>query len=264
MSSARVNITNNYSCGGTYGIDRSFPAMLSNSMISEHEWNMFCDQVDSSIQPLNRLRYILLGGMSIVFVTFVVVMIAFVASMTSSFNSNCMGFSDCGGSSGPSPAIFFTIPLVVMVLMIGLSCYVQNGTREGLLKIQNLCEEQSAKYDKLSFHLRDDRIVVGGGAGYYNGSSYGGGYRTYHNVYIEISMANIPVHATVTMTQAQASIPTVSATPVVSSNSPFPDPELGTTTTQSVQGRLEELEKVRHFLTHEEYNTKRKEILADM
>lgn len=248
------------------------PAILSGSM-SEYDWNQFCDKAETFIRPLNKLRWIFVGGTVAIFISFIVVMIATITSFNDSFNAfeSCSGFDDCTSSSSPNPAVLFSIPAALMVVMIGLSCYVSNATRQGFLKIKALCEEESRKHDKLSFHLRDDRIVMGGPS-YYSGDGYHGGYRTYHNVYIEIVMAHMTVVQT-TATPAYASAVVVAdpeigagypSSNVYASPSAPPQSAVASTSSQSIQNRLEQLDNAKHLLTTKEYDAKRAEIMADL
>jgi hypothetical protein len=256
MSSTRININNTYSCGRSYGIDRTFPAIM-NGRMSEHEWELFCDQVDQHIVPLNKLRYLLMGGIFAVFAAFILVMTILMNDFDNSSSSN-------------SPFVFFLIPLGLMIGLVVLSCYVSSVARVALDKVRQVCEAASRDNPKVSLHLRDDRLVVGG---YYAGS--GSYYRTYHNIYIEASLSEINVVPIVTSGQRSR----VDVVPITDLEAGYPDSASSCTNiplahathmrstnesniNTSVEQRMEKLHGIKHLLSTQEYEEKRDEILA--
>jgi hypothetical protein len=257
MSSTRINVTNSYSCGRTYGIDRTMPAIM-NGRVSEYEWEHFCEQVDNLIVPLNKLQYLLLAGTIAVFVAFFVVLLL-------SFSSFSSATVDNDSSPTVNMYVFFLIPFGFMMGMLGLSCYVSSKSRRVLDQVRQLCEATSRNNHKVSLHLRDDRLVVG--RGYYDsGSNY---YRTYHNIYIEASLSDINVVPMVPTTAVVASHPE----DLEAGHATLNDVPLAHATTlasedgynkRSEQQRMVRLNRIRHLLTEEEYEKKRNEILANI
>ena len=266
MSSARINITNYYTCGRSYGIDRTMPAIMAGRM-SEYEWDLFCDQVDTILAPLNKLRCILGAGTAATFIGFILVMVVSIMNAQSSFNSN--SFDD----SGPSPFVFFLVPLGLMVGLIALSCWASMKARGAFSEIVQVCEKTSRSNPKVSLHLRDDRIVAGG---YYSGT--GSGYRTYHNVYIVASLADINVvsvgsDANRVAPSLTRDLEAGSPDPYIAQNIPVAEVIEPTITDSaeeddavslSVKKRMKKLNKIKALLTTEEYERKRDEILADI
>lgn len=239
------------------------PAIM-NGRMSEHQWESFCNQVDTLIVPLNKLRYLLLAGTIGVFVTFVLVMIL----SFSSFRSYSSASFDDGSTSPPNIFVYLLIPLALMFGLIGLFCYVSSVAGRAFDKVRLLCEATSRDNRKVSLHLRDDRLVVGGS---YSGSE--SSYRAYHDIYIEASLSDInvvPIIASapyvsrvgdLPMHDLEANVPVAHATEV-----PPDDAENSGSgnNKSSVESRIEKLERVKHLLTTQEYEEKRDEILADI
>lgn len=193
MSFTRIDITNTSSYGRYYGIDRTMPAIM-NGRMSEQEWDLFCIQVDKHIVPLNKLRYLLIGGIVVLFAGFIVVMIVAVSRIPSYVNHSMNDFDDSSWST--NPFTLFLIPLGLMMGFIILTCYFSCVASRAFNKVRQVCEATSRDNSQVSFHLRDDRLVVGGnytGSGSYN--------RTYHNTYIEASLSDVNVVPTITSAQ---------------------------------------------------------------
>jgi len=267
QSSAKIQIAQDQR---TFGIDRSMPAILSGRM-SEFQWNKLCDEVDEVVKPLNKLRnifYIGIFGMILSFVVAALTMSLTFRSSMSSFDSFDSGFS--------LSALVFLLPVAAMAALVASRCYSSNKVRKALDRVKEICEQTSKTYNgNLSFHLRDDQTVVGD---YYSssttGSGYRRGYRTFHDIYILVSISAVgaqdPELGGGGLYEYEAQYPpaqkraddvvhtAVEAEPATSVYA------VAEPTTESVEGRLLKLERIKHILSTTEYEEKKKEILAEI
>jgi hypothetical protein len=226
MSSTKIIINNQYCYGDSYGIDRTMPAIMVGRM-SEHEWRRFCNQVDQLIVPLNKFRRLLTGGGCFwILASFIICSLLF--ALFESFY-----------------VIIF--PLVIIGGVFVLHCYVPCATAKAFGKVRQVCESTSRNNPEISFHLRNDET----------------------DSYIEVSLRQINVVSTV----ASAPISRVNVAPVNDLEADYPTftsssaqvpPTNESCINMSVEQRMEKLQHIKHMLTTQEYEEKRKEILAEI
>lgn len=260
--SAKIQIAN-----GTmsYGIDRSMPTILSGRM-SENQWRKLCDEVDEELKPLNKFRKFVYIGMIGIILCFVITAVVMILSFNRSFNSD--PFSSNG--PGSSMLIFLLIPLG-MAILIGSMCYASSKARKAFDRVKEICEQTSKIYNgELSFHLRDDRMVVPDYSFSSSDSFRRRGYRTYHNYYILVSIGNDggvelgggdAVYAGAQYPAVVQNFNNATAVAVPMANAEaYPT----ATPVESMQERLEKLESIKHCLSPKEYGEKKKEILSEI
>jgi len=184
-----------------YGIDRSRPAAIPSSMISKQQWDELCEQVDTIVLPLNKLRIISWSLLGLFLISFVVTVVV----QMMSFRNN--------GSNSPTAAMsVFLFPVGCIIALIVFRLYKSHRLQNAVKALQKVCEETSQQYnnDTISLHMRHNIIVVPtgsrsnsttttGGVGTIAGGGGGGGgatitttggrtYTTYHDLYIDISI----------------------------------------------------------------------------
>merc|ERR1719262_1572551 len=200
------------------------------------------------------------------------------AVMILSFNRSFNNFdSDPFGSSsnGPGSAmlVFLLIPFG-MAAVIGSVCYASSKARKAFDRVKEICEQTSKIYNgELSFHLRDDRMVVPE----YNMSSSDSfsrrSYRTLHNYYILVSIGN---GGAAELGGAGGGVYGAQYPPVQSFNNaaaavPMANAEAYPAATrveskpvESMEERLEKLESIKHCLSPKDYEEKKKETLSEI
>lgn len=261
----------------SYGIDRAMPVILT-GRISESEWITFCDQVDKIVLPLNEYRKLLYIG-------FIALPLSFIVSVAVSIIS--FGFTASSSSSmSPqpllaiaSPMLIFLLPMFIMIAVIGSLLYASHQTQKAFVDVKQVCESISNRYEMLSFHLRDDKTVVGGREYSSTNQTFQNNYRVHHDIYILVSInpandgmmpqdvelggggmsyaasTTSPLEVEATKVHTTVSAPVVEAYRL-STVTPIDD--------QSIEGRLDKLDRIRHVITAKEYEEKRKEILAEI
>jgi hypothetical protein len=245
MSSTRIDIFKNKGCfTDSYGIDRNMPAIMNGNM-SDREWELFCNQIDQHIIPLNKLGYLLLAGY---FTTFIGMMATatFIIFMNVNF----------------SPVIFICLVSGFFVFSCYLWCIAGNAIR----KVSKVCEATSRDIPNVSLSLRRHHSS--------NDDSF------YY--YIEVSLSEIKVASindsdrtvspmdvvAVPMYDLEAGDPTSTShgsnkTLVDASVMP-PANNSSSSIKMSWRQRMDNLQRIKHMLTTEEYEKKREEILADV
>ena len=178
-----------------YGIDRSRPAAIPPSLISKQQWHALCEQVDTIVVPLNKLRIIRWSLLGLFLISFVVTVVV-----------QLMSFRNNNGSNSSTTTMYvFLFPVGCILALFVSQWYKSYRLQNAVKAIQKVCEETSQQYhnDTISLHMRHNIIVVptgsrsnstiaggGGGAGGGATTTTTGGrtYTTYHDLYIDISI----------------------------------------------------------------------------
>jgi hypothetical protein len=100
------------------------------------------------------------------------------------------------------------------------------------------------------------------GNGYNSGSGYYHGCRTYHNIYIEVSLREI--HVVQTSSSGQIRSANVTDLELGAIPSSIPVAHAVSEESKTIEEKLEGLERVKRILTKNEYEEKKAKILADL
>jgi hypothetical protein len=100
------------------------------------------------------------------------------------------------------------------------------------------------------------------GNGYNSGSGYYHGCRTYHNIYIEVSLREI--HVVQTSSSGQIRSANVTDLELGAIPSSIPVAHTVSEESKTIEEKLEGLERVKPILTKNEYEEKKAKILADL
>lgn len=225
MNTGRIDIQGQRSfCATSLTVSRTLPAILGGHM-SDYEWNQFCDSVDMALEPASKAKkkLAILGSVSVLFC-----MVGFLVF-------GLLFATSASSHGGPSFATF-ALPIACFVLFGLVTCassiYISKESEKTRQELTRVCEEQSARNRSISFHVREETRIVSGSDS----------VSTYHLVHLEVQVA----------TEAGGSASPSSYYASASTN------PLG----KSVETRLEELERLKHHLTEEEYQRKREDILT--
>jgi hypothetical protein len=189
------------------------PAIM-NGHLSDREWELFCDQVDQHIVPLNKYNCLTMGGFFLIFVGSTIFLctnidFAFALALCLFFGHICV--------------LFFA------------SCV----TSDAFHKVCQVCEATSRDNLRVTLHWRENPEDKGG---YYP--------------YIEASLSannDAPMVTSSEMSRIdEAGYPNSTSYGATHMSS----------TKMSLRQRMENLQRIRHMLTTEEYEKKREEILA--
>jgi hypothetical protein len=236
MPSTIINIQSGYSFAKSYHVDPTMPAVLrSSGGVHEVEWKSFCDQVNTRLDPLNKLQRMLQIYSALLFIAFIAVMAVMIISFTSindSFDSTAN--NGISFSSGPIKSI--VIPFLILFSlsagMTGLICYISKQSQEAYKGVHDICVEASKRNRNVSYHFRNIVVVSG----------YSPGTMTHthdRNIYIEVIFGDqmIVVQEPIYPTSVAVLTPAT---------------------------RLQQLEDMKHLLSAQEYDDKRSIILAAM
>ena len=238
--SSRIDIEcNSSSCcdfSPSNTLQRSMPAVMDGHFTS-HQWTTFCEEIDEALTPVNKaarcLRIFNLIALAAFLGCFLSVFAAIGGVMTGGASSNT-GFPN---------AVFAAFIAAFSINLVG-SCvtisYSNSRRQEAIAEMNRVCEETSRLHPGLSFHSRKDTQLHGSGRR----------LRARMYYYIEVSVA--------TSTNNSSSVPVALAT-----YTPETFAIAGSQTKTPAQ-RMEELETMRQFLSQEEYDRKKAEIVASV
>jgi len=143
-SEARIEIVRQDFCDGSgVRVDRTMPAQLIDHM-TEVEWSQFCNRLDEALKPMSKSKRLALAislGALLVFAAFLI--FAFMAVTGLESNNFDSWF------------IFFILaPLVFMIGSCATAMAIRKGTRQARDAVIAVCEAESDKCPRLSFHVR--------------------------------------------------------------------------------------------------------------
>jgi uncharacterized membrane protein len=215
-------------------LDRTLPVSLQLYM-NQNEWDNLAHEVDEAMTPVLCIQTFIPIAMVLWF-------LISAAIFATSFASSSL---DSGLPIGP-----FVIVPVLFVLLVITIVIVQYGTSDKVQKkMSAICQRFTQRHaGTLSFHLKEETYMLYP----HNDYSHGRSHST-SRYYLEILIAT----TTTTTTTAVASVieatpwPTESALP----SAPIESKHL------SAAERLAELDEIKHFLSKQEYQDKRRSIL---
>jgi uncharacterized membrane protein len=213
-------------------LDRTLPVSLQLYM-NQNEWDNLAHEVDEAMTPVLCIQTFIPIAMVLWF-------LISAAIFAASFASSSL---DSGLPIGP-----FVIVPVLFVLLVITIVIVQYGTSDKVQKkMSAICQRFTQRHaGMLSFHLKEETYMLYPHNDYSHGRSHSAS-----RYYLEILIA------TTTTTTAVASVieatpwPTESALP----SAPIESKHL------SAAERLAELDEIKHFLSKQEYQDKRRSIL---
>jgi hypothetical protein len=133
MSTARIDICDYEDCCiDRYGIDRTMPAIM-NGRMSDCEWELFCNQVDQHIVPLNQYPYLLCG---------------FLFAVMIGLTTTALIARDV-----VLPIVYFFLVSGLLVLL----CYLSHLATDAFRKVSQVCEATSRDIPSVSLSFREDR-----------------------------------------------------------------------------------------------------------
>ena len=180
MSSTRIDLRTNATSGclsnvKMFEIERTMPAVMDGYMMS-HEWQEFCDRVDSAMEPMAKTAKIAMISFWLCFLGGVVAVAVFFTLFWKGDVSTSL-FPDL---------LIVVVPVVVMSFVVtAISCYGSVIGQRVKQSIIQICEDTSNRNSSLSVHFREETYVVGSGD---NRS-------TKSNWYIEVSIKQDAVSA---------------------------------------------------------------------
>jgi hypothetical protein len=213
------------------------PAIMK-GRVSDTDWELFCEQVNEQLNRPQKYS-VVMGALVLLLLLSMMSMFALLIQQIVQIQSDYSSMTVQSDSFVAGFFKFFIITVGLIILIFLLNMGMAASYNAAFYNIKRLCEEESKKEAFVSYHLRDDVIVVGDGMD----SSF---RQTFRNVFIEVSMSDTFIHGT--------------------GNSPNNTPEAVNPTTASQQRtpaqRLQVLEKMKNFLSPQEYDDKRTAILA--
>ena len=258
--------------GSGVTVARAMPAVLE-GRLSSTQWNKFCDDLDTALQPAAKMRKIFLGGMIALPIIFIVMgAISFISfSMDSKKQFDNWDPWNNNNSQSPqnnfmSSFIFLIIGAVVMFVGFGILACVgiksKNAISTGLRKV---CDETSARHPGVSFHVRyESRLWTSGWGGHHDHYGHHHHHQNVHvstTEYIEVYVADAHNNVTIPAATAVAqAVPLPSAPPA----SYDLEAALGRGEKKSAGERMRELDRMKCLLTDAEYQRKRAEIMSDV
>ena len=224
------------------------PAVLDGRMTS-HQWKTFCDDIDVSLEPVNKAARC---TRIFSFITLEAFLCAFLFMF-----ATIGGVMTGGAPSNNMSSLFITFIAAFAIIIVG-SCvtrsYTTSRREEAIAEMNRVCEDTSRLHPGLSFHSRKDTQL------------YGNGRRLRARIYyyLEVSVA--------TSTGVSPSAIALAYTPETSVSPSAPIALAYTPESLAVTGsqdktpaqRMEELETLRQFLSQEEYDRKKAEIMASV
>lgn len=256
MSSARIDLSSRSAVCSLGGIDRTKPAILAPYM-SQPMWDQFCNEIDDVLRPVHFWSKVAMACFGATFLTFLVVIIIQIVSVTTSdpFGGDNPFDDDFFGdnNSGPGVPILFLIPFGSVIIGMTGMCFFAYKASQASLEIEKVCKKTSEQQPHLSFHVRYDRHFYhssgfsSGGHHHHHGSHTSSSVDQYIEVSIDSSTTAVPVTITNPYTTTSATLPSYTS-------------NQGT----SAAERLADLEKARAYMTDQEYERKRADILASM
>lgn len=237
----------------TMKIDRAMPSALQNYM-STHEWQLFCDNFDrecDKVMEFRRAVFKRLGCVAqlpfLVMILLVVVSVADVPALDAVKPGN--------------PGFFAIVALFPIVAFGGVFWFLKSAQNDAVRlrqSFENVCQSESAKRSDLNFTLKDYQQL---------GVSGGGNVKGFNMIYIECTGSSLEVpygdpsslppgpfgNNNLFANMAGQTAPPV-AQPMYSSNGGG----------GSAAQRLAELDKIKTYMTEEEYNQKRSDIISSV
>lgn len=203
-----------------------------------------------------------IGGTMLISLILIIVGFVTFASLASK------SVSSFGESTSPILGMIpFGVGMVLMIVgIVGSTCYASSKSGEARNKMKKVCEETSAMHPGISFHIRDEMRFMGynGYGNDYNNDGYNNGYGNGYNSNVQVSNTNyIEVYVTevtagaANITQGYYAPSSVPSAPVIA----VAEADIGI---KSPEERMRELGKMRDILTEDEYQVKRAEILSDV
>ena len=191
---------------------------------TSHQWTTFCEEIDEALTPVNKA-----ARCSRIFNWIAIA--AFLGCFLSTF-------AVIGGVM--TGAAFIAAFAINIVGSLTTKSYTNSRRQEAIAEMNRVCEDTSRLHPGLSFHPRKDTQLHGSGRR----------LRARMYYYIEVSVA--------TSTSNSSSPPVALAT-----YTPETFAIAGSQTKTPAQ-RMEELETMRQFLSQEEYDRKKAEIVASV
>ena len=164
-------------------IDREMPAKLKLYLLAS-EWTHFCDEIDTSLKPLNiafrnlkRYVFTALGLSTFIFLMYMIFSVALTVIPESYF-------------------IFVAVPLMALLIFSKfiIVVYIGYKIKEANKAMQFVCNVMSAKKQaaNLHFHLKEERppILV---AGCCRKDKKGGFVKKVFNSHIEVNVGSHPI-----------------------------------------------------------------------
>jgi energy-coupling factor transporter transmembrane protein EcfT len=215
-------------------LDRTLPVSLQFYM-NQNEWDTLAHEVDKAMAPVLCIQTFIPIAMVLWFLTSAAIFAA-------SFASSSL---DSGLPIGP----FVIVPVLFVLLVISI-VIVQYGTSDRVQKKMNaICQRFTQQHaGTLSFHLKQETYMVY--PYYYNSHGWS---RSAARYYLEILIAT----TTTTTTTAVASV--VEATPWPTERA-LPSAPIEAKHLSAAE-RLAELDEIKHLLSNQEYQDKRRSIL---
>mmetsp|Transcript_35203 Transcript_35203/g.84089 ORF Transcript_35203/g.84089 Transcript_35203/m.84089 type:complete len:251 (+) Transcript_35203:290-1042(+) len=238
--SGRIDIEcNSSSCcdfNPTNTLQRSMPAVMDGHMTS-HQWTTFCDEIDESLKPVNKaarctrvFSFVTLAAFGCVFL----------------FMFASIGRAMTGGVTSNMSSLFISFFVAFAVIIVG-SCVTRSYTisrrEETIAEMNRVCEDTSRLHPGLSFHSRKDTQLYGSGRR----------LRARMYYYLEVSVATSTSNgpsAPISLAYTPETLAVGLAVPGSQNKTPAQ--------------RMEELDTMRQFLSQEEYDRKKAEIVASV
>lgn len=243
-------------------ISRTQPAAMSAHMPSV-AWDLFCNQIDEVLKPLESIKQRTRIGMGLGFAFFIGIEIIFFSSFARTSTSNP------SSPTGGPPLMFFMPVIGFACLVIAIKCTqvrTQAQAKEVLSELERVCGDTSNKFSSLSFHVRMEYIVVGRSNSNNNVQSTNHIEVSIANPEVGASAAGVPAFGLEASSEAYpASSPyfPAASSPYVPAAYPITVPIVSTSAVQhkSLAERLGDLEGLKGIISTEEYERKRKDIL---
>ena len=239
-------------------VSRTMPALLNGHM-TDIQWNQLCDRLDEALQPLakaKRIQVILSGITASLFVLFMIIPILMYSNVDADTNFDKWFI------------LFLVGPLVLILGSVAANMWNKKHTASARNALTAVCEEESRKSPQMSFHVR---FEYAGHSSFRNNRHHhtitAYNYVSLHTRYKSLLVSAIGAF-THSWRQIEVSVAStaVPAQATIVPTSVWSDPEyaISGATGKSSADRLGELETIRSYLTEEEYQRTRQEILASI
>ena len=231
-------------------IDRAMPSALQNHM-STHEWQLFCDNFDRECDKVMEFRRAVFKRLGCVAQLPLLVMILLVVVSVSDVPA-------LDAVKPGNPGFFAIVALFPIVAFGGVFWFLKSAQNDAVRlrqAFESVCQSESAKRSDLNFTLKD----------YQQLGVRGGNVKGFNMIYIECTGSSLEVphgdpsslppgpFGNLFANMAGQTAPPV-AQPMYSSNGGG----------GSAAQRLAELDKIKTYMTEEEYNQKRSDIISSV